>query len=130
MNVLVCLDVDGTLDSGESMPDTFKGCIDVNKLYDKMLCDESMGIYVVSESPYYPKNKDGEPLFERCVGVANNREMNLVDARSKYSYQCGENIDLRLYVSDNGDIAVAKNAKFIYVTPELFADMYGVKKDG
>ena len=111
MNVLVCLDTDGVLESGNP-----KGPIEIRRL-EKL---ESGGaiIILVSPSPNYPKGRNNLPLFTQIA--TNTRRENLEDA-AKWVQGYGMDPILRLYVSDNGDWREAEDAGFIYIDSKMFA---------
>ena len=99
MPVLVCFDVDGTLD-------VTAGPVPLQRLYDL----QSIGVKVAIVSPSGARLTDF-PLF-----LTSDRDRNLRNAR-----QWAENPPLCIYVSDNmGDRELSEMMGFTYVHPEDF----------
>src|SRR5260370_22528921 len=98
MRVLICFDVDGTLESSN-------GPVTVAKM--RRL--QELGATVVSVSPSgaSPNRTMGTDFPEHVNGAA--RSLNLLAAASEFPS------DLLLYVSDNGDMTEAEAAGFTYV---------------
>jgi hypothetical protein len=120
MNVILAFDIDGTLltkemdDEGEYM----KGLIRTEEL--TALSEKGFSITIVSPSPFYPKNKDGIPMFQMFQewGGDTMRWKNLADAENYFG-----KADLKLYISNNGDRKEAQKAGYIYVDVNEFRDM-------
>lgn len=133
MKILIALDTDGVFFNKREP--NLSGPIDPNKLYEwveqmneKIKDPGYVYCVVVSESPYYPVDKKGEPLFA-VMNDSYNREGNLLKARSWVTEEFGPP-DLLLYVSDNGwDKPDAKKAGFIYVSEQTFATMVNIEVD-
>jgi len=112
--VLVMFDTDGTLEI-PSEP-AFSGPIKIKAL-DKItnMCE----IFIVSESPFYPKNDDGTPRFP-LVNKKPSRWLNLTECIRLYTEKYKIIPQVRLYVSDNGDIDEARKAGVTYIKHTLF----------
>lgn len=76
-------------------------------------------IYVVSESPFYPKEPDGTPMFE-VINSEPGRYLNLLASYNKYWDKYGQEPKVKLYVSDNGDYNEAAKAEFTYIRHDVF----------
>lgn len=76
-------------------------------------------VYVVSESPFYPKEKDGSPMLE-IQNDQPSRYLNLEAAYNKYWEKYEQEPVAKLYVSDNGDYIEATKAEFTYIRHDLF----------
>jgi len=124
--ILICFDTDGifkplpyyTEHDKEWFDDGYiAGPIDPQLVRNKVL--PIADIYVVSESPFYPKNPDGTPMFP----VQNNlpgRALNLTQCYNMYWDKYDQDPKSRLYVSDNGDYSEAQKADFTYIRHDLF----------
>jgi len=103
--ILVCFDVDGTLDcSAGPVPEALLTA----------LMGVSAGVVVVSPSGAY---RGGHT---RIADKPSRRE-NLLAARELYKSTRGTDPFVRLYVSDNKDYAEAEAAGFCYIEAAEFA---------
>lgn len=119
-STVIALDTDGIFHSSEIDSGYISGPMDVQK-FSKWLSTQKMCQAVtVSESPYYPKNPDGSPMF--LIKSGKSRAENLEDA-----VKLTNNPSIKLYVSDNGDIKEAEKADFFYVDVRLFAQLLNLK---
>jgi len=124
--VLICFDTDGIFKAlpyySEHDKEWFEdghvaGPIDPQIVYNKVL--PFADIYVVSESPFYPKLSDGKPMFP----VQNNlpgRYLNLTQCYNMFWDKYDQDPKAKLYVSDNGDYGEAQKAEFTYIKHDLF----------
>jgi len=78
-------------------------------------------VYVVSESPFYPKEKTGEPML-KIQNDQPSRYLNLEAAYNSYWEKYEQEPIAKLYVSDNGDYVEATKAEFTYIRHDLFMD--------
>ena len=123
---LICFDTDGIFKPLDYYSDDDKkwfddgyiaGPIDPQIVKNKIL--PIAEIFVVSESPFYPKHPDGSPMFH----VQNDlpgRYLNLTECYNLYWEKYGQDPKTKLYVSDNGDYAEAQKAEFTYIRHDLF----------
>jgi len=120
MRTLICFDVDGIFEQPDEESQYVKGPIDPFIVRDHFVHHDS-AVMIVSPSPYFPKDINGKPLFEKHAKWESNtmRWKNLVDCQKA----CMVPPDLKLYVSDNGDFKEAKKAGFIYVDVNDFEKM-------
>jgi hypothetical protein len=125
---LVCFDTDGIFRCMDYYTDDekswfesgyIKGPIDAPRLRNQI--GDVADIYVVSESPFYPKNPDKSPIFP----VQNNlpsRYLNLTECYNQYWNKFGQDPKQKWYVSDNGDYNEATKAEFEYIRHDRFID--------
>lgn len=122
--VLMCFDVDGifqclpyySVEEKIWFEDAYiAGPIDPMIVRNKIFADK----YVVSESPFYPKEPDGTPMFE-VVNSEPGRYLNLLACYNKYWEKYGQEPKSKLYISDNGDYNEAVKAEFTYIKHDLF----------
>jgi hypothetical protein len=124
--ILMCFDTDGifqclnyysTEDKTWFVDGYIAGPIDPMKVRNevKPIAD----VYVVSESPFYPKEPDGTPMFE-VINSEPGRYLNLLACYNKYWDKYGQEPKVKLYVSDNGDYNEAAKAEFTYIRHDLF----------
>jgi len=120
MRTLICFDVDGIFEQREEESQYVKGPLDPFELRDHF-CDHDSVCMIVSPSPYFPKDINGEPLFEKHAEWESNtmRWKNLIDCQKA----CIVPPDIKIYVSDNGDFKEAKKAGFIYCDINDFDEM-------
>ena len=111
---LLMFDTDGTLEV-LSEP-AFSGPILIKAL-DKL--KETCEIFIVSESPFYPKNDDGSPRFP--LVNKKSRWENLTECVKIYAEKYDKIPQVRLYISDNGDIDEARKAGVTYIKHTLFS---------
>lgn len=114
--ILICFDTDGIFKQEEEDCQYVTGPIDplvVKKLQKE--CE----IFIVSESPYYPKNKDGTPMFQIQNDLP-GRWLNIQETYNIYWEKYGQEPSAKLYVSDNGDYNEAAKAEFVYIRHDLF----------
>lgn len=104
MIILICLDVDGTLDSSN-------GPVRWEAL-KHLAAGTGAVLRIVSPSNLIPPNTDGF----RCLHPSGQRHDNLRLARDELPQAA-----LRLYVSDNNDRAAAELAGFAYVDAKEFS---------
>ncbi len=112
MKLLIAFDVDGIFKQKEELSEYIVGQLDAEKI-DRMYNDGvDSKCVIVSPSPYYPK-RDGKALWELFVNHETNdmRHQNLIDSANAIS----DDVDTKLYVSDNGDYDEARKSGFIYV---------------
>ena len=110
INILICLDVDGTIETGQP-----NGPVTIKKLED--LEAEGCIIVIVSPSPNIPRRKNGVWRFP--IFADKSRAENLQDAVA-YLHKQGLDPIFKIYVSDNGDWHEAEKAKFIYCDAKMF----------
>jgi hypothetical protein len=96
-----------------------QGPIDAQDIRNKI--GNIADIYVVSESPFYPKNPDGSPVFEVQNDLP-SRYINLQECYNKYWEKYGQEPTQKWYVSDNGDYNEATKAEFEYIRHDRFID--------
>jgi len=121
MKLLIAWDVDGIFTQKDEQSEYIAGVIDADKI-DRMYNDGiDSKCVIVSSSPYYPK-KNGKSLWELYTKNETNdmRYQNLLDSVNALSV----NVDLKLYVSDNGDYDQAEKAGFIYVDVNDFQNLF------
>ena len=75
--------------------------------------------YSVSESPFYPKEPDGTPMFT-LLNKEPSRYLNLLSSYNHYWDKYGQEPRVKLYISDNGDYHEAAKAEFTYIRHDLF----------
>lgn len=125
-NILICFDTDGIFKQMDYYSEDDKqwfedgyiaGPIDPQIVHAKILpiCE----IYVVSESPFYPKMPDGTPMFP-VQNDQPSRYLNLTECYNLYWEKYGQDPKTKLYVSDNGDYNEAQKAEFTYIKHDLF----------
>lgn len=76
-------------------------------------------IYIVSESPFYPKEPDGTPMFP-VLNSLPSRYLNIIECYNSYWDKYQQEPKVKLYVSDNGDYAEAQKAEFRYIRHDIF----------
>jgi len=76
-------------------------------------------MYIVSESPFYPKNPDGTPMFP-VINDLPGRYLNITECYNRYWEKYHQEPDVKLYISDNGDYSEAQKADFKYIRHDLF----------
>ena len=126
MKQLIAFDVDGIFKQEQEQSEYVAGQLDAEKI-DVMYNDGiNSKCVIVSSSPYYPK-KNGKSLWELYAKNETNdmRYKNLLDSVSALT----DNVDLKLYVSDNGDYDQAEKAGFIYVDVNDFQKIFEEKAD-
>jgi len=114
--ILLCFDTDGIFLQPEGESKFVEGPIDpiiVKKL------EKSCEIFIVSESPYYPRNKDGTSMFQIQNDLP-SRWLNIQECYNKYWEKYNQDPAAKLYISDNGDYTEATKAEFTYIRHELF----------
>lgn len=123
--ILLCFDTDGIfkcLDyySEEDKKWFYQGYIEgpIDPFIIKKLVKECE-IFIVSESPYYPKNKDGSPMFQIQNDLP-GRWLNIQESYNKYWEKYNQEPSAKLYISDNGDYNEATKAEFTYIRHDLF----------
>jgi len=95
---LLCLDVDGTLETG-SPP----GPIKLGAL--KLLQEAGVRVVIVSPSPFAPEG------FEKCIAG---------DTRLEHLKRADQGELLKVYISDNpGDDKVAEEAGYAFLYPKM-----------
>jgi len=124
-DVLICFDTDGIFKQPEEHSEYIEGPIDPKWIQE--LEKNGVSIAIVSPSPYYPKLKDGKPMFAMHNDEDNDslRHQNLINSRKFYSTLNGKEPIICLYVSNNGDWKAAQKANFIYVDVKMFANSFG-----
>jgi len=124
--IVLCFDTDGIFQCLDYYTDDDKnwfdsayiaGPIDPTIIRNKIvpLCD----VYVVSESPFYPKNPDGTPMFQMQNELP-GRYLNITECYNRYWEKYEQEPKAKLYVSDNGDYGEAMKAEFTYIKHDLF----------
>ncbi len=125
-HVLICFDTDGIFQKQDYYSKDDKiwfddayvgGPIDPNIV--KTEITKFADVYVVSESPFYPKEKDGTPMLE-IQNDQPSRYLNLQAAYNRYWDKYEQEPDAKLYVSNNGDYNEANKAEFTYIRHDLF----------
>ena len=90
---------------------------------------DTIGIFVVSESPYYPKKVWGNGRISPRFNLINdqaNRYYNLV--KVKKEFETHGKADICLYIDDQAMWKRdAELAGFILVNADMFADMFDVR---
>ena len=121
MRTLIAFDVDGIFQQKEEDSQYVKGPLDPRDIEVAFNDNFNCTCMIVSPSPYYPRKNDKTSLFDRhCEWESNTmRWKNLVDCVKS----CMVKPDIRIYVSDNGDVKEAKKAGFIYVDVNDFKHM-------
>ena len=126
--ILICFDTDGIFRCMDYYSDDDKiwfesgyieGPIDAPRLRNQI--GDIADIYIVSESPFYPKYSDGSPIFE----IQNDlpaRFLNLTECYNKYWEKYAQEPKFKWYVSDNGDYHEATKAEFEYIKHDRFID--------
>lgn len=124
---LICFDTDGIFKCQDYYTKEDKvwfedahvaGPIDPNFVKNRI--STTADIYVVSESPFYPKEKDGKPMLQ-IQNDQPSRYLNLEAAYNNYWDKYEQEPLLKIYVSDNGDYVEATKAEFTYFRHDLFA---------
>lgn len=126
MRILLCFDVDGTFWTDEEKSEYVCGVIDPLLLQTKIESTgmDQYGIYVVSESPYYPKLSDGSPRFP-VVNQEASRGYNLMKVKELFGPS-----DICIYVDDKAIWKKdAEQAGFMFCDASKFADMMNVRKN-
>ena len=125
MKTIICFDVDGIFQQREEQSQYVTGPINPDYVNDNFNDKKDSICFVVSPSPYYPKGKNGEPMFSTFAQWQSNtmRWKNLVDAVDSLTVRP----DVRIYVSDNGDMKEAQKAGFIYCDVMDFQKMMDEK---
>lgn len=125
-SILICFDTDGIFKVKDWYSKDDKtwfedahigGPIDPEIVRDEI--SKFADVYVVSESPFYPKEKDGKAMLT----IQNDqpaRYLNLEASYNLYWDKYEQEPDIKLYVSDNGDYVEATKAEFTYIKHELF----------
>lgn len=105
--MLICFDVDGTLE-------TSNGPVKTSRLVS--LKDWGHRVIIVSPSPHFPRYADtDDPVFPNVSGNDTRLE-NLLEAKQMFGSE-----EFYLYISDNpGDDEVAKQAGFSFMHPKDF----------
>lgn len=110
MNVLLCFDTDGVLETGKP-----PGPVETKWL--ELLESNGAIIVLVSPSPNCPKGRNNLPRFTQIA--TKSRRENLEDA-VKWVQSYGMDPILKLYVSNNDDRIEAEDAGFIYIDEKSF----------
>ena len=118
---ILCFDTDGVF-YNEKEPHV-SGPVKVKDLIPLYLNSD---IYIVSESPYYPKDDEGNPIFH-IQNDKPERYLNLKASVTEFIKWKGGPPSMKLYISDNGDWREAEKAGFIYVDAKMFAN--GIKNE-
>lgn len=133
MKILLAFDTDGTFWTDEEKSEYVSGPIDPRELDSKLMRNNYVDVLltravVVSESPYYPKDSFGNPIFKLC-NTSGNRFQNLLSAKIWFAGEFGRP-DICIYVDDL-DIwrKDAHNAGFAFINAEKFADSLGVRHE-
>ena len=126
-DVLICFDTDGVFKQSIEHSEYIEGPIDPKRIQD--LEKQGVSVAIVSPSPYYPKQPNGEHMFSTLGYWKNNsdRHRNLEAARKFYTTVNNKEPIICLYVSDNDDWQEAQKAKFVYVDVKMFANSFGGK---
>ena len=111
MNVLICLDTDGTIDTG-------KPAGPVLTRWLELLQSNGAIVVLVSPSPNCPKGRNNLPLFTQIA--SKSRRENLEDS-VRWVQLYGMDPILKLYVSNNNDRIEAEQAGFMFVDEKSFA---------
>lgn len=125
-NHLICFDTDGIFKSQPWYTDEdqtwFKdgyvaGPVDPQFVKNKVL--PLADVYIVSESPFYPKEPDGKSMFT-VINHLPSRYLNLQEAYNTYWEKYEQEPLTKLYVSNNGDYIEATKAEFTYIRHDIF----------
>jgi len=118
---MIAFDVDGIFKQDSKESEYVKGPLDPTKV--KVMYDDGHfnTCVIVSPSPYFPCDNAGKSLFKRYCKESSNtyRHKNLLDAVD----DCMVKPDIKIYVSDNGDVAEARKAGFLYCDVKDFVAM-------
>jgi len=114
--ILLCFDTDGIFQQKKEESEFIRGPID--PLMVKKL-EKECAIFIVSESPFYPKNEDGSPMFE-IQNKLPGRWLNIQECYNIYWERYSQEPSAKLYISDNGDYNEATKAEFTYIRHDLF----------
>ena len=127
--ILICFDTDGIFQWKDWYPKDDKtwfedghigGPIDPEIVRDEI--QKFADVYIVSESPFFPKNRDGTPMLE-ILNQRPSRYLNLQEAYNSYWDKYEQEPIARLYVSDNGDYEESTKGEFTYIKHDLFMDI-------
>lgn len=126
--ILVCFDTDGVFRCMDYYTDNDKewfgeGYIQgpIDPAYIRNHIGDIADMYVVSESPFYPKQPNGEPIFPVQNDLP-SRYINLMECYNEYWKKFEQEPKQKWYVSDNGDYNEATKAEFEYIRHDRFID--------
>ena len=124
--ILICFDTDGIFKCQEYYSHDDKVWFEdayvggpIDPVIVKNEITKFADVYVVSESPFYPKEKDGSPMLE----IQNDqpaRYLNLEASYNRYWDKYGQDPTTKLYVSNNDDYIEATKAEFTYIRHDFF----------
>lgn len=124
--ILICFDTDGIFKCQDYYSEVDKVWFEdayiggpIDPLIVKNEITKFADVYVVSESPFYPKEEDGTSMFE-IQNDQPSRYLNLQAAYNKYWDKYEQEPNAKLYVSANGDYLEATKAEFTYIRHDLF----------
>lgn len=126
--ILICFDTDGIFRCMDHYTSSDKewfekgyiqGPIDAQDIRNKI--GDVADMYVVSESPFYPKNPDLSPVFP-VLNHQPSRYLNLTACYNNYWDKYGQDPTQKWYISDNGDYNEATKAEFEYIRHDRFID--------
>lgn len=124
--ILLCFDTDGIFkcldyyseeDKSWFGPGVIEGPIDPIIVKDRL--EKYCEIFIVSESPFFPKNEDGSSMF-KLQNELPGRWLNIQESYNKYWEKYSQEPSTKLYISDNGDYNEATKAEFTYIRHDLF----------
>lgn len=126
--ILICFDTDGIFRCMDYYSHSDKewfekgyiqGPIDAADIRNKI--GNVADMYIVSESPFFPKNPDGTPIFP-VFNEEPSRYLNLSACYNEYWEKFEQEPTQKWYISDNGDYHEATKAEFEYIRHDRFID--------
>jgi hypothetical protein len=126
--ILVCFDTDGIFRCMDYYTDDEKtwfesgqvaGPLDPSDIRNHI--GDVADMYIVSESPFYPKHPDKSSIFPIQNDLP-SRYINLIECYNKYWTKFGQDPKQKWYVSDNNDYVEATKAEFEYIRHDRFID--------
>ena len=126
--ILICFDTDGIFRCMDHYSDGdkewfekgyIKGPIDAPRLRNQI--GDVADLYIVSESPFYPKNPDNTPVFP-VRNSEPSRYLNLTQCYNEYWTKYEQDPSQKWYISDNGDYIEATKSEFEYIRHDRFID--------
>ncbi len=124
--ILICFDTDGIFRCMDFYSDGDKEWFDSGHIQGPLdaphinfQIGEKCDMYIVSESPFYPKRPDGTPVFPIQNDLP-SRYLNLQECYNKYWEKYEQDPKEMWYVSDNGDYNEASKAEFTYIRHDRF----------
>ena len=124
--ILICFDTDGIFRCMDYYSDNDKtwfteayiqGPIDAPYLRNQI--GNIADMYIVSESPFYPKNPDGSPIFP-VINLQPSRYLNITECYNHYWDKYDQDPQQKWYISNNGDYIEATKSEFEYIRHDRF----------